>query len=402
MASPLSGDYTSVMATRPTNDTFDELLGALYQSTLDATPWEGFMACLLHAMDAMVISLTLRPPKPGDTGLILNHLRPYTTRGGLTFSKADPRDWPSAVYREQFFALDPFVNLEPFTVHSLHELMPAAELRESEYYRQFLEPAGVLHILGVDAREPAGMEARLRVSRGHDDAPFTPADKRLLTRLSPHLGRALEISARLARSESERELYAGAVGQLAVGSIILDGRGRVLSTNQVAADLLARGDGIRLAGYELRFDDAQTGRQLQQVVAKVLDAHLRRAPAVVEALRVRRASGKPDLGLVVRPVPRSAWSEDQSSPTVAVFVSAPEVETPTSELLVRQLFEFTPAETRLALRLAGGLSLGEACEDLGISPHTGRAHLKTIFAKSGVTRQAELVRLILRGVATLA
>jgi DNA-binding CsgD family transcriptional regulator len=78
------------------------------------------------------------------------------------------------------------------------------------------------------------------------------------------------------------------------------------------------------------------------------------------------------------------------------------METHASEQLVRQLFDFTPAETRLALRLAGGMSLGEACEDLGISPHTGRAHLKTIFAKSGVTRQAELVRLILRGVATLA
>ena len=52
--------------------------------------------------------------------------------------------------------------------------------------------------------------------------------------------------------------------------------------------------------------------------------------------------------------------------------------------------------------LAGGQSLAEACEELCISQHTARAQLKTIFAKSGVTRQAELVRLILRSVATLA
>lgn len=385
-----------------TEDRYDTLLGALYQSPLEAAPWEGFMGLLLEATGAMVISLTLRPPRPGDTGLILNHLRPYTTKSGMTFSKADPRDWPSAVYREQFFALDPFVDLEPFKVHSLQELVPAGELLRSEYYRQFLEPAGILHILGLDVREPGGMEARLRVSRGHDDPPFSATDKRLLARLAPHLGRALELSARLARTESERALYAGAVAQLAVGSIILDGRGRVLSTNQVAAELLARGDGLRVAGQELRFDDAQVGRQLQSLVAKVLDAHQRGAPAVVEALRVRRPSGRADLGLLIRPVPRSALTEDQASPAVAVFLSAPEMETHTSEQLVRQLFDFTPAETRLALRLAGGLSLGEACEDLGISPHTGRAHLKTIFAKSGVTRQAELVRLILRGVATLA
>ena len=159
---------------------------------------------------------------------------------------------------------------------------------------------------------------------------------------------------------------------------------------------------MRVTDNELRFADPAIGRQLQQVIEKVLDAHLRGAPAVVEALRVRRPSGKGDFGLVIRPVPRSAWSEGQSSPTVAVFVSAPEVQSQTSELVIKQLFDFTPAESRLALRLAGGQSLAEACEELCISQNTARAQLKTIFAKSGVTRQAELVRLILRSVATLA
>jgi DNA-binding CsgD family transcriptional regulator len=390
------------MTTALSDEAYDALLGSLYQSPLDDAPWEGFLARLLEATGAMVVSLTLRLPRAGDTGLILNHLRPYTTRGGMTFSRADPRDWPSTAYREQFFALDPFVDLPPLRVVSLHELLPGEELERSEYYRQFLEPAGIRDILAADAREPGGMEARLRISRGPDDPAFGAAERVLLDRLMPHMARVLAISARLARSESERALYAGAVDQLAVGSIILDGRGRVIGTNAVATTLLGQADGMRLVDNELRFSDAQTGRQLQQVLAKVLEAHLRGAPAVVEALRVRRPSGKADFGLVVRPVPRSAWSEGQSSPTVAVFVSAPEVQTPTSEQLVRQLFDFTPAETRLALRLAGGQSLSEACEELGISPHTGRAHLKTIFAKSGVTRQAELVRLILRGVVTLA
>ncbi|MGA0840076.1 MAG: helix-turn-helix transcriptional regulator, partial [Pseudomonadales bacterium] len=80
-----------------------------------------------------------------------------------------------------------------------------------------------------------------------------------------------------AQSETERALYAGAVGQLAVGTVILDGRGRVLSMNQVAANLLREGDGVCLAEQELRFQDAQLGRQLQQVVARMLDAHQRGA-----------------------------------------------------------------------------------------------------------------------------
>jgi DNA-binding CsgD family transcriptional regulator len=176
----------------------------------------------------------------------------------------------------------------------------------------------------------------------------------------------------------------------------------VLSSNHVAEDMLALADGMRIADQELRFSDAALGRQLREAVARVLDAHTRGIPAVVEALRVRRPSGKGDFRLVIRPVPRSAWSEGQSNPTVAVFVSAPDVQSQTSEQVIRQLFDFTPAETRLALRLASGQSLAQACDELGISPHTGRAQLKTVFAKAAVKRQAELVQLILRSVATLA
>lgn len=390
------------MKSFPSDVDYDALLGTLYDGPLEAPPWQSFMARLLEASAAIVVSMTLRPPRAGDSGLILNHLRPYTTTSGQTFSKADPRDWPSAAYREQFFALDPFIDLPPGEVVSLLQMLPLRQLRASEYYRQFLEPAGILHIIGADVHASGGAEARLRIARGPAEAAFGTRDKQLLHRLLPHIGRALELSTRLARTESERALYAGAVDQLAVGSIILDGHAWVLSCNQVAKGLLALADGMRIVDQELRFSEPALGRQLQQTVAKVLDAHIRGTPAVVEALRVRRPSGKSDFRLVIRPVPRSAWSEGQSNPTVAVFLSAPDIQSQTSEQVVQQLFDFTPAETRLALRLAGGQSLAHACDELCISPHTGRAHLKTLFAKAGISRQAELVQLILRSVATLA
>jgi DNA-binding CsgD family transcriptional regulator len=55
----------------------------------------------------------------------------------------------------------------------------------------------------------------------------------------------------------------------------------------------------------------------------------------------------------------------------------------------------------LATALARGLSLDEAAVELGIARNTARAHLRAIFAKTGATRQAGLVRLVLRSVASL-
>ena len=84
-----------------------------------------------------------------------------------------------------------------------------------------------------------------------------------------------------------------------------------------------------------------------------------------------------------------------------VFISDPEVELGTSADALQALFDLTPAEARLTLLLAAGNSLDQVVTQLGISTHTGRAHLRAIFAKTGVTQQTQLVSLILRSVANL-
>ncbi|MBD0413246.1 helix-turn-helix transcriptional regulator [Oryzicola mucosus] len=65
-----------------------------------------------------------------------------------------------------------------------------------------------------------------------------------------------------------------------------------------------------------------------------------------------------------------------------------------SSTLLRQRFNFTEAEARLALRLAEGQSLREAAKGERISFETARTRLKVIFHKSATTRQIELILLL--------
>ena len=60
------------------------------------------------------------------------------------------------------------------------------------------------------------------------------------------------------------------------------------------------------------------------------------------------------------------------------------------------IFRLTPAEARLAARLACGESLEEASERLAVSLGTARNQLKAIFTKTETNRQAELVALLWR------
>lgn len=381
---------------------YDRLIGALYQGPLENIPWQTFLPLCRELFDAEVISLTLRPPAEGDRGVIINQLRPAPgADASLSVQLADPNDWQALAYREQFFALDPFVNLPPGKVVTLAELVPDAELRRSEFYRQYLEPAGVLHILGADIGAPDAFQARLRFIRGPEEPPFGEREKALCGQIVPHLERAIEIHARLSRMTSERDLFAGAVEQLAVGAILLDENGQFLQANQLATQILEERDGLQIRQRQLELSDKTPNRELHGIIQRVLANGRSQAPAVVEALRVRRPSGRPDLGLLVRLVPQYAWSEGRHAPAVAVFISDPGQRGEPSEQLLIQLFGLTRAEAALATRLSRGLQLQEAADQLHISLHTARTQLKAIFAKTGVSRQAELVRLLVKSVATL-
>jgi DNA-binding CsgD family transcriptional regulator len=380
---------------------FGRLVDLIYQGTLEEQPWQGALPALREAMDAQVVSLILRPPTAGDQGVILNCVRPESARSDTGTVLASPDDWEVSAYRAQFFALDPFVNLPLDRVIALEDILPDSELVASDYYLHYLEPIGLFRILGVDTAEPGGMLARLRFSRRRDEARFGKRERELLTSLTPHLRRAIEIYAKLNRTTSERDVYAGAVNQLSVASIILDERGRLLTTNAVGQALLDSGEGLGVRDGRLYIEGRDINRALQQALATITKAQLRGETSVIKALRVPRPAGRSDLGLVIRPVPASQWSEGQSSPSVAVFVSDPDLQDSTSRQILGELFDLTPAEANLATQLARGLSLAQVSSAQGTSQHTARAQLKSIFANTGVSRQAELVRLVLKSVASL-
>jgi DNA-binding CsgD family transcriptional regulator len=61
--------------------------------------------------------------------------------------------------------------------------------------------------------------------------------------------------------------------------------------------------------------------------------------------------------------------------------------------LLAERFDLTPAEARVAIHLVEGGDIASYALAAGVSPGTVRTHLKAIFAKTGVNRQAALVKL---------
>jgi DNA-binding CsgD family transcriptional regulator len=118
-------------------------------------------------------------------------------------------------------------------------------------------------------------------------------------------------------------------------------------------------------------------------------------------LRLPRPSGAPDLSIAVRSTGQPARM-GEGQPALALFIGDPDQKPRASPEALRDLFQLTRTEAALAAALAGGVSLIEAANQLGVTHNTARSHLRAVFSKTGAHRQSQLVRLVQASLAELS
>jgi DNA-binding CsgD family transcriptional regulator len=367
---------------------YGELLSRIYEGPLESAPWASALELIRATLDANYVTLMLRAPASDRRAPLSVHA-----------SEFGPVVPDSASYNNYYYSIDPFVGLPADRVVTVDEVFGDTGWLSSELYKQFLKPADVRFILGADLRTRSGVECRFRVCRKHEQKQFSERDKAICGLLLPHLRRAVELHSRLDSVEVERSMYANAIDRLQVGMITLDDAGTIIDTNCVANELLAQGDGLSIVRGTVAATDVQENRTLRRLIRHAVMGHHGTGSALVEAMPITRSQDKPRLGLLVRTILLSDWSGDNKQrPAVVLFLRDPDRKPEGAQEILRKLFDLTPAETSLALALTNGLTLEEVAEASGISKNTARTHLRAIFSKTGATRQATLVRILLGSV----
>lgn len=363
-----------------------DLLGQIYEAALEPSAWATCLESIRSLFGANYVSLIVRPGSGDDLGLIVSAAGESRT--------IDPLTPP--------LSLSPFSGLAPDRLVTVDDVLTLADWRASTYYRDWCAPHGVFHVLAVDLQTRDGGVYGLRITRDEASPAFSADDRSRCELLLPHLRRALNLHLSINQDRKVNLLYSEAMGHLMVGVIVLDEQGRVLESNAMAKAILAMADGLRISDNQLEATYGADNRKLQRLVREVLESGgkpSRLRP--VDAISISRPSGKVSWGLVVQAIAPDQWTEGKHRPSAAVFVRDTDSKASPPLRVAQELFQLTAAESMLAIQLANGLSLEEAAEALNIRRNTARAHLRSIFSKTGVRRQTELVRIFLNSVVLL-
>jgi DNA-binding CsgD family transcriptional regulator len=241
----------------------------------------------------------------------------------------------------------------------------------------------------------------LWVFRERSDAKFDQEESSVCEILVAQLARGLEMARRMGTCEVERMLFSDVMDRLYVGVVILDHSGKIVRASSTANQFLSARDGLQIQANRLRATCNTEDKAFQAAIKAALQSAANREAMATRGVSLTKRSGSRNLGVIVRPIVPSSNSPAEVNSAVAVYIRDSETNPEVEGELVRQLFDLTPAEAGVARRLTSGLSLEDAASSLAISRNTARAHLRSIFSKSGITRQTELVRLVLNSAVIL-
>ena len=276
-------------------------------------------------------------------------------------------------------------------VFTISELIPIDLLTSRPLYAKVTIPAGVEYcVSGVLENGPEYFSNFAYMRSGVD---FDERDKRMLKLLLPHMQAVLQLSSRIAIADMGRREALRSFDRARQPVVILDRSGYAIYSNDYATRVLKNADGLDLKFGRFLFDNVTTQTEFERAVRVAVASVDRDIQAAPHEIRVMRLSGGSPYALVV--IPLVGTSDRALLPDGATCLILIHDLERTGDLPLERLawlYGLTPAEVRICDSLFRVGSVDSTARDLSLTRNTVRSHLKSIYAKFGVTAQGQLMQ----------
>ena len=368
-------------------DAFERIMASLYEAMLDDTRWPATSALIDEACGIAGNALLVGEGPPDDiralfVGLYYRGLR----RTDLEREYLD-------VYHPIDQRVPRFRQLPDSHLVHIKDQYTSEELKTSRAYNEAYLRGKYQNGLNVRLDASDGSHITWALADPVASDGWGSSQIAMVRRLMPHIRQFIRVRQALVRAKARDTTASALLDNSRIGVIHLDRRGRILAVNDHAFGLL-RPDG-RLSDKDgvlcARGRDNQL--QLERLVADALPDSA--AGAVSASMLLHGSSGLPPYVVHVKPVGIPQPDYGARHVAALVLLVEPGSWNRIDPGVVATTLGLTPAESHVAVGLAEGKSVPEIAQATGLSKNTVYWHLQQIYQKKSISRQVDLVRLVL-------
>ena len=368
-------------------DAFQRILASLYDAMLDDTRWPATSALLDEACGLTGNALLVgEGPKDDIQNLFV----------GLYY-RGHRRTDLEREYLEVYHPINEGIprQLQLPEGHLVHikDLYTSEELKTSRAYNEALLRGKYQNGLNALLEGPGGSHVTWSLADPVASDGWGSSRIAMVRRLLPHIRQFVRVRQALVRAEARDTTVTALLDNRRIGVLHLDRRGRIMAVNDRARLILRHDDGLSDRDGVLRASLPDDQLRLERLLGVALPTS--DATAVSGSMLLHRSSLLPPFVVHVKPV--SAPQPDYGARHVAALLLIVEPGRPhrISPEWVATALGLTPAESRVAVWLAEGKSVQEMAEATGHTRDAIYWLLKQIYQKRHISRQVDLVRLVL-------
>ena len=358
-----------------------QLIGDIYDAALDSSRWTSVLAKIACYAGGQAAGL-LSKDSISKTGNIhyQSGVDPYFVR----------------LYAETYWKFDPVASLpdcELEQIVSVPDLVPYDEFRAGRFYREWAQPQGWIDAANAVLEKSATSCAYLSVVRNEASGMVDDEMRRRMQLVVPHVRRAVRTGKVIDLSQAEAATFADILDGLSPAIYLIDADGLIVHGNAAGRAVLDKGDLLRGVHGRLTAIDPQVDQALHAAfVAINKDAE---TGGKGRALPMKGRAGE---RYVAHVLPLTAGENRKagaaSNAVAALFVRKAELEAEPSSEVIGRTYKLTPTELRVLRAIVNVGGVRQVAGNLGVADTTIKTHLGRLFEKTGVSRQADLVKLV--------
>ena len=358
-----------------------DLISRVYDCTLDPGLWDGTLDECINLLGCPIVQLALSDA--ASQRMLMSKER------GIAARWCEAQN-PYISYAENIVSRENLID-EPVIASRER---PVSKIEASPLFREWANSHGICDIAQINIFRTPTRFALLSFGRHQTAGFFDDVAIDLIRVLIPHVRRAVTITNILhAKSICEAHLY-GTLDALKLGIVLTNQNAEIVYANRTASAMMGdETSPLRQAQGHLQAERLATSSELKEAISIAA----RKEGGLAGTSLAIRLSNEDKKPVIARVLPLALSPGSTSRPfapeaVAAVFINGP-MEEPTCARAVAQAFRLTPAEARVLRPILSGKTVPEVAAELGIAPSTARTHLNNIFARTGTSRQSELMKL---------